>query len=158
MWFRLGSFSLAVGLSLIFFSLAGCGGRAADAPTLYPVSGSVSYKGAPVPGAKVMFMGDGTLPPAVGLTDSGGNFTLSSMAGSGAVAGRHIVVVQKETEAAAPEKVNMSMEEAAAAAQKPQTGATSTSLIPKKYTDPQSSPLSYEVTSGSNDFPIELTD
>ncbi len=138
--------------------VSGCGGAAADAPKLYPVTGTVMYKGQPVPGAKVMFVGDGTKPPAVGTTDTAGHYSLSSMAGTGAVAGKHIVVVLKETEAAAPEKVNMSMEEAAEAAKKPADQGGTTSLIPKKYSNAQTSGLEFEVTTGSNEFPIDLQD
>ena len=145
-------------LMLLAMPLAlGCGG-AADAPTLYRVTGVVTYKGQNVPGAKVMFMGDGTKPPAVGVTNEEGKYSLSSLAGTGAVAGRHVVAVIKESEADPAEKVNMSMEEAAAAAQKPEKSSKPTSLIPGKYADPQTSGLEFEVTSGTNDFPIELKD
>ncbi|MFO1002875.1 MAG: carboxypeptidase-like regulatory domain-containing protein [Planctomycetaceae bacterium] len=143
-------------LAAVVFS-SGCGG-ASDAPTLYRVSGIVTYKGQNVPGAKVMFMGDGTKPPAVGITNEDGKYSLSSLAGTGAVAGRHVVAVIKESEPDPTEKVNMSMEEAAAAAQKPEKSSKPTSLIPAKYADPQTSGLEFEVTSGTNDFPIDLKD
>ncbi|MBC7967926.1 MAG: carboxypeptidase regulatory-like domain-containing protein [Fuerstia sp.] len=135
----------------------GCGG-ASDAPTLYRVTGTVTYNGEAVPGAKVMFLGDGTKPPAVGVTDSTGKYSLSSLAGTGAVAGKHIVAVVKMSEVDASAKVNMSMEEAAAASQEPEKNTTATSLIPSKYSDAQTSGLEFEVKSGSNDFPIDLKD
>ena len=136
---------------------SGCGG-AADAPKLYRVTGVVTYKGQDVPGAKVMFMGDGTKPPAVGITNDDGKYSLSSLAGTGAVSGRHVVAVIKEAEADPAQKVNMTMEEAAAAAQAPEKSSKPTSLIPAKYADPQTSGLEFEVTTGTNDFSIDLTD
>ncbi len=148
--------SLLVMMTAVLFA-SGCGG-ASDAPTLYRVTGIVTYKGQNVPGAKVMFMGDGSKPPAVGITNEDGKYSLSSLAGTGAVAGRHAIAVIKESEPDPSEKVNMSMEEAAAAAQKPEKSSRPTSLIPAKYADPQTSGLEFEVTSGTNDFPIELTD
>ena len=135
----------------------GCGG-ASDAPRLYKVTGTVTYKGEAVPGAKVMFMGDGTKPPAVGVTSDAGKYSLSSLAGTGAVAGRHVVIVVKESEAEAPANINMSMEEAAAAAQEPEKDPAATSLIPAKYSSAQTSGLEFEVQTSSNEFLIELVD
>jgi hypothetical protein len=134
----------------------GCSGRAKGAPTLYRVGGTVTYKGQAVPGAKVMFMGDGNSPPAVGVTDADGRYQLSSLSGTGAVAGKHAVVVLKETEPDPAAKVNMTMEEAAEAAKKPVKPQTATSIIPSKYASPQTSGLEFEVKAGSNDIPIEL--
>jgi len=142
---------------VVISGTSGCGG-ASDAPKLYRVTGVVSYKGQNVPGAKVMFLGDGTKPPAVGITNDEGKYSLSSLAGTGAVAGRHVVAVVKESEADPAEKINMSMEEAAAAAQKPDKPSKPMSLIPAKYSSPQTSGLEFEVTSGTNEFPIELKD
>jgi len=148
---------LIILIFVAIFGTSGCGG-VSDAPKLYRVTGVVTYKGQNVPGAKVMFMGDGTKPPAVDITNDDGKYSLSSLAGPGAVAGRHIVAVVKESEAEPFEKINMSMEEAAVASQKPEKPAKPTSLIPAKYSSPQSSGLEFEVTSGTNEFAIELID
>ena len=138
--------------------LAGCGGDGPAPPELYGVTGTVTYKSQPVPGAKVMFMGDGKSPPAVGVTNASGEFELSSMAGTGAAAGKHAVVVVKNTEAKEPEAA-LTMEEAARAAQNPPEPPAVGSLIPAKYADAATSGLEYEVEpSGSNHFNIELTD
>jgi hypothetical protein len=137
---------------------SGCGGDGPAPPKLYGVTGAVSYKGQPVPGAKVMFLGDGKSPPAVGVTDDAGKFSLSSLAGTGAVAGKHTVVIVKNTDAE-PANVMMSMEEAALAAQNPPEPPKETSLIPAKYTNAATSGLEFEVqTSGDNEFKIDLTD
>jgi hypothetical protein len=138
--------------------LAGCGDGGPPKPELYRVTGTVTYKGHPVPGAKVMFLGDGKSPPSVGITDDAGNFTLSSLAGSGAVAGKHTVAIVKNTDAE-PADTMMSMEEAAAAARNPPKRPAEGSLIPAKYGNAATSGLEFEVaTSGSNHFEIELKD
>jgi hypothetical protein len=140
-------------------TLVGCGGRAKDAPKLYRVSGSVTYKGQPVPGAKVMFLGDGKSPPAVGVTDDSGKFALSSLAGSGAVAGKHPVMIVKNTDAAPDAPADTSMEGAAKAAQAKNSAPKEASLIPSKYANAATSGLEFEVkASGSNDFTIDLKD
>lgn len=144
-----------IGLAI---SSAGCGGKAADAPKLYRVTGTVTYKGQPVPEATVMFLGDGSIPPAVGQTDSVGGYNLASMAGLGAVAGNHIVTVRKEVPGDPPQSVNASMEEAAAAAQQANKPKGPISLIPAKYADAKTSGLQFEVTTGTNEFAIELKD
>lgn len=147
---------LWVGTSCVL--LSGCGSGGAGAPALYAVTGTVTYKGQAVPGAKVMFLGDGKSPPAVGVTDDAGKFRLSSLAGAGAVAGRHSVAIIKNTDGDQP-NVAMTMEEAALAAQNPPKPPPSGSLIPAKYSDSATSGLEYEVaTSGSNHFDIELKD
>lgn len=139
--------------------LAGCGGKAKDAPKLYRVTGAVTYKGQPVPGAKVMFLGDGKSPPAVGVTDDSGKFSLTSLAGTGAVAGKHPVMILKNTDAAPEAPADTSMEGAAKAAQAKTVASKEASLIPAKYTNSATSGLEFEVkSSGSNDFPIELKD
>ncbi len=85
--------------SLIF--LTGCG---SDHPATAPVSGVVTYKGAPVEGASVTFgrnlrdIAQGEI--AIGKTDAGGRFHLTTHFGSeasakGAVPGDYEVVVSK---------------------------------------------------------------
>jgi hypothetical protein len=139
--------------------ISGCGGATKDSPKLYRVTGTVKYKGTAVPGAKVMFLGDGKSPPAVGVTDDSGRFSLSSLSGTGAVAGKHQVAIIKN---AAPEEAapaNLSMEAAAAEARKPAKKAATASLVPAKYASGGSSGLEYEVkASGANDFAIDLVD
>ncbi len=143
---------------LALWGLVGCGGGAKDKPKLYRVTGAVTYKGQPVPGAKVMFLGDGKSPPAVGVTDDGGKFVLSSLAGTGAVAGKHPVMIIKNTDAAPEAPVDTSMEAAAKAAQTKTATAKEASLIPAKYANAATSGLEFEVKSSGNDFTIELKD
>ena len=156
MMFQAGRLKTVSVLMIISAAVAGCGGAVKGAPKLYRVSGTVTYKGQPVAGAKVMFMGDGTKAPAVGVTDDAGRYSLSSLAGSGAVEGKHVVAIMKESEPDPAAKVNMSMEEAAEAAKKPAKTGAGTSLIPAKYQKPETSGLEFVVKPESNTIPIEL--
>ena len=145
---------LAVGL----FIGTGCGGS--TGPKKVPVSGTVTYQGQAVVGATVSFLGDGTKPPAIGVTDDSGNFYLQSVSGTGAVPGTHQVTVSKRAAPPPAANTKMSMDEAAKAAQKPAVKQTApASLIPVKYETAATSGLSYTVKEGAtNDFKIELTD
>lgn len=143
---------------LSVWAFCGCGGGAKDKPKLYRVTGAVTYKGQPVPGAKVMFLGDGKSPPAVGVTDDSGKFALSSLAGTGAVAGKHPVMIVKNTDAAPEAPVDTSMEAAAKAAQTKNVAPKEASLIPSKYANASTSGLEFEVKTSGNDFTIDLKD
>ena len=65
----------AVVIGSLIMPLVGCGG---DGPTLYPVSGSVTYKGAPVPAGSVLFTSTAgeSLPDAMAPIKDGKYATL----------------------------------------------------------------------------------
>jgi hypothetical protein len=147
-------------LGVCAICLLGCSGGAKGGPKLVAVTGIVTYKGQPVPGARVMFLGDGSQVPSVGVTASDGKFTLASLTGAGAVPGTHLVAIQKEAEETSTATF-LTMEEAVLEAQKPPPAPPKkpTSLIPPKYAQAQTSGLQFEVKeSGGNHFAIELTD
>lgn len=140
--------------------VAGC--SKSTGPKTVRAGGVVTYKGVPVAGAHVSFLGDGTIPPAMALTEANGEFTLTtSMPGDGAVPGNHQVTVTKMLPGAkksGPE--DTSMEAMAKAAQAPKTETPQTlSMLPEKYASATSSGLSYKVEEGKdNNFKIELQD
>ena len=145
-------------LSLVL--LSGCSGG--SPVKTVKASGVVIYKGQPVAEASVAFLGDGTIRPAIAITDEEGKFVLTTVrSGDGAVAGNHMVTVSKTvdppTKAAATGSV--SMEEAAKAAQEPAVETKTLYLVPEKYSQPQTSGLSFEVKDGAeNYFEIKLED
>jgi hypothetical protein len=146
-----------------FLFLAGCSGSdLPPRPKTVPVTGKVLYKGLPVDGATVGFLGDGRIPPALGKTDAQGRFELTTSApGDGAVAGNHQVIVTKivGTKAAKAATGPMSMEDAAKRAQSKTEDAGPQSLLPEHYGEAATSGLSFEVkASGPNDFTIDLKD
>lgn len=64
-------------------------------PTLYPVTGKVTVKGAPAVGATVMFFPTkgASTSPSTGVCDETGAFTLTTGTGTGAPAGDYVVTI-----------------------------------------------------------------
>jgi hypothetical protein len=147
---------IACALALVLASIAGCG-AGGDHPTVYPVTGTVIYKGQPVADAVVAFQGENATKLATGKTDAQGRFQLTTYEpGDGAVPGKHHASVSKVTATPAASTTSASMEDAAAAA-KTQTQAVAKSELPEQYADPARSQLEFTVTeSGPNDFQIDL--
>ena len=88
-------FTVCCLLGLAHVSLVGCGG-VDDRPRVYPVSGTIMYKGDPVEGANVSFFTDAAPRAATGVTKADGTFQLSMFgANDGAMAGAHTVTVTK---------------------------------------------------------------
>jgi len=146
---------LVAGLLCLLF-LAGCGGS--SGPKMYSVTGKVTYKDKPVPNANVMFAPEnGT--PALGKTDSSGNFRLATNGVSGAVAGKGAWTVTAFEDFEAPPPIDFQEAGKLAAAGKlPIVAGKST--IPEKYGVGITSGLKMEVTttSSKNHFDIVLTD
>ena len=135
--------------------LAGCGGGedkwSAERPKPVPAGGTVLYKNAPVEGATVTLVPQGTSQAAIGQTDADGRFKLQTYApGDGAVPGEYTVSVRKvEVAAQAREETNVN----------DSTPIQERSLLPKKYSDAQKSGLKASVKEGAeNDFKFELQD
>ena len=78
--------------------LAGCSGSSGSVGCV-AVSGTVTFKGAPVDGANVTFTPQGTgLRAAFGTTDSSGRFSLTTLKpGDGAMAGLYSVTIAKSS-------------------------------------------------------------
>lgn len=138
------------------FSLGlGCSGGE-NLPPVYPASGTVLLNGAPLEGATVVFRdAAGTARPATAVTDAQGNFRLSTYGTKdGAVAGSHIVTVSKNVSTSGSNE-SVSMEEAVEAGS--QDAPKVSSEVPPQYSNPNQTPLKYEVTEdGANEFQIEL--
>lgn len=136
---------------LILSSLAlllGCG----SGVKIYPVSGTVTYKNAPVEGAQVTFTakeGD-AIKPASATTDAQGRFTLKTFFApgderTGAMAGVYKVTLQK-------------IPPSSGIVDPYKPGGMPKNELPGKYSSPLSTPFEKEVTAGKNDFPLELMD
>jgi hypothetical protein len=146
-----------IGCAVAFLAAAisGCG-QGANNPTVYPVTGTVIYKGQPVADAIVAFQGEEGTKLATGRTDAEGRFELTTYEpGDGAVPGKHHASVTKIT---APPPVSgggSTMEDALAAGNKTQQ-AVAKNELPEQYADPMRAQLEFTVTSGTNDFKIDL--
>ncbi len=158
----------AVAVALSICVLAGCGGE--TLPTTARARGVVTYKGAPVEGARVMFHPvDGGARTSYGTTDASGKFELSTFGtGDGALIGRHKVTITKaemptenltKTDVEAMQNRGISampgyegmMGVGGKPAEKPKM------LLPDTYADKKKTTLEVEVvTDGKNQFPFEL--
>lgn len=90
---------LVLPIACLVALVVGCSGSdkwSKERPKTVPASGTVTYKGAPVEGATVVFVPDGGKHAAAALTDSSGQFDASAFSPqSGAVPGKYRVTVTK---------------------------------------------------------------
>ena len=140
-------------VSLLGIGLVGC---TPGGPQQAQVKGKVTYKGQPLAGATVNFTPEqGQL--AVGVTDSNGEYTLSTGGSPGAVLGKHKVSITK-VGAQAEGTANMTPDDYAKMAKAGKMPAPAKSEIPTKYNNPTTSGLEATVTSDSSknvfDFPL----
>ena len=147
----------------------GCSGS--SGPKLAAVDGEVLYQGKPLAGATVAFVPDKG-PSAFGMTDTNGKFRLSTGASRGAVISNGKVTVTAMTsgnteltdalskQPTTPEESQAYMKKMAEMQQAMATGQADIlpkSIIPEKYSKPDTTPLSYPIKAdGNNHFKIEL--
>ena len=111
---------------------------------LAPVSGVVTYQGAPVEKAGVLFMPE-TGPFAIGTTDAEGRFTLTTANREGALVGNHRVAISK----------NQTTTTQIPGEHLPRYG--SRYFLPAKYASPSTSELTATVIDDDNSFNFDLT-
>jgi len=156
---------LAVVLLASMLALGCPGQQGGDRPSTSPVSGTVTYDGQPVDGATVAFQSADGSRSAVGVTDAGGKYTLTTFeSGDGAVPGEYQVKIFKyEVEATEGPGGEIDMDSPEYVPPEiAGEGATEDSgepenLLPEKYNDPTTSGLTATVSEGENtlDFPLE---
>jgi hypothetical protein len=138
----------------------GCGDES-GLPQRYHVSGTVSYNGKPLEMGTIQFTPDGPGGRAAGGTITGGAYSLTTQdPGDGAIPGKYKVAVVARTSDAS--KVDLKIKGATTTEAKkaiavvfPQkvaarAAAAGKSLIPAKYSSPETSGLSLEVKPQSN--------
>jgi hypothetical protein len=126
------------------------------------VHGKVTYRGKPVPLGSVLFVPvepprDGPMQPASGTINPDGTYELKSAADDGAIVGEHkvvVVAVDGGQPAAAPGPPKAAESGPAPAAK----SVRFKTLVPSKYSDPSTTPLTRKVVAGGNTIDIELTD
>ena len=163
---------LAVVLLVSLLGL-GCGQQGADRPSTCPVTGTVTHNGQPVDGATVAFqLADGSRG-AIGVTDAGGKYTLTTFeSGDGAVPGEYQVrifkyKVETGSAAAAADEDNVDYvppvedEDEGEEDEEDEEGdeaAQAENLLPSIYADPATSNLKATVSeSGDNTFDFPLS-
>ena len=150
----LNSLMKLVVLGLVCVGLVGCGGS--GGPSLTAVKGKVTYKGQALAGASVNFMPEKG-NPAVGVTDTNGEFTLTTGGRPGAEQGKHRVGISKMSSTGGvanptPDDMAKMMAEGKMPVTKNE--------IPAKYAAPPTSGLEATVTAdaGKNVFTFDLKD
>jgi hypothetical protein len=110
------------------------------------VTGTVTYQGAPVEGARVMFHSEAGRP-ATGTTDAEGRFELMTFEPrDGAIPGQHKVTVTKRVEVDDPNQPDSPYKMVR-------------EMLPARYGNPERSGLTASVEpGGDNDFRFELTE
>ena len=148
MQLKLAQTMMLVAASIISIGMAGCGsndGRIA-------VQGVVLKNGTPLEGASIAFIGNGGGAYATGLTDAEGKFSLR------AAQGQNQVAVIKEDTSDASANVDIPEEEQLMGSEeegKEPPGPKM--LIDKKYADPETSELVFDVQPGMADIEINVT-
>jgi hypothetical protein len=83
---------------VFFVAAAGCSGRHSNLPPQYPVSGTISMDGKPLPGAGIMFLprGETRGTGAFGMADAAGKYSLKTdHGGAGAPEGEYVVTISR---------------------------------------------------------------
>jgi hypothetical protein len=136
-----------VGIFLVTATI-GCGGG----PKLVKASGTVTYKGKPIPGADIIMMSDASSSPSIARTDDQGRFTVTTDGKPGALVGSYRVAItaaRNKKEVSPGAALSMTSE---------QIAANREDLIPIKYNNFESSGLTADVgkDAAANDYRFDL--
>ncbi len=143
--------------SLVVFATLGCG-SGDDLARRYPVSGTVTYKGKPLPKGSINFIPNDPNGRAAGGDIVEGSYSLTTQdPGDGAMPGAYKVIVSA-TDVNVSKQVAQAKEKGVMISQDQIAKAKRTNLVPSKYLVPESSGLTAEVKSQSNTIPFDLTD
>jgi hypothetical protein len=139
-------------------ALLGCERNGAKTPTTVPLTGVVSFDGAPVAGASVVFHPEGTDDRAASaVTDASGRFIAkTSLSGNllvdGAVPGTYRVTVIKLDPRSSKSPAELM------AAQTDGSAPAVVSVLPERYSRPETSGYTINVTEkGNRDLQLTLT-
>ena len=157
-WSR-GAWLAVVGcFAALALSLPGCSRTpASNRPQTVPVKGKVTLAGQPLAKATISFQPDGKGNGATGITDDGGNYSLSTFAAKdGAVPGKYKITVTKFAEATSGSVADVNDAKYAPPTEGAAT-ANPKSIVPEQYADPEKSGLTAEVTTGAaNSFDFDI--
>lgn len=155
---RLVRWVVAVALAAV---LAGCFSR--SRPATYPVSGTVTWKGRPVEGARVVFVPqDPGGQAAAGITDAQGRYRLTTFVeGDGALEGEYRVKVTKydirnPTQAEKQAYLSIEDEQKMRFAGDELPTPPARNLLPKQYEDENSSGIVHKVPRQASTLDIAI--
>lgn len=152
-------------VTLLAACLAGCGGGS-NGPQLHPVTGTVTFQGAPVGSARITFIPEKSGGIATAMSDSSGKFIMKTGGEAGVAAGSCKVTVALSDAGAKGGDglaIDMKPEDMQKLAMEGKLtnalqNAAKGSLLPAKYNKIDSTPLTVEVKAGNNDIPLALTE
>lgn len=134
----------------------GCAESKSDRPKTYPVSGTVSYNGAPVADANLNFQHADGNHFSMAKTDASGNYKLMTFEpGDGAVPGEYKVGISKYEQLASAASTS---EEDYVPPDDNAPAPVAKNLLPAKYAIPANSTLVATVKEEPNTVNFELTD
>jgi len=139
---------------------AGCYGS--GRPPTYPVSGTVTWQGKAVEGARVVFVPTGSQESAAGITDAAGKYQLTTfVAGDGAEPGEYRVKVAKydikqPTKEELEKFITAEEEQKIVFAQDEKPTPPAKNLMPKKYESEITSGLKHTVTTSPTTLDIKV--
>jgi hypothetical protein len=146
-------------LSALALISVGCSGGAAKVAGVVPVTGAVTFQGAPVVGANVTFYPDGAGGrAAAGTTDAQGKYQLTTLsANDGAKPGTYKVMVNK-MEVSGPGATMSQEEQTKYVEQHGSPPPTETkNALPQQYAEVTTTPLTATVADGGkNEFNFDL--
>lgn len=163
--------TLICGILVLFTGCGGGSGGDGDRVTVYPVSGKITMAGAPVANAIVSYAPQAGQPAASGVTNSSGEYQLTTYEGyDGAAEGAYVVLVSKSAGGSSDEPSEEDMHAAMSGGGGGPPGGHAgggsgdgseqeeTSLLPAKYSDRDLSGLEATVSKdGENVFDFELS-
>jgi len=135
-------------LTTVFFAGGCLGGSSEELVGLVPVSGKVTLDGAPLTGASVTFMPEGTGMgrPCYGATGEDGSYTIKDPGGrEGCPVEKFKVVISKYAK-----------EDGSPVGKDPESAAEGMEHLPEKYSNAEQTQLSAEVPEGGKTFDFDL--
>jgi hypothetical protein len=143
--------------SLVVFAALGCG-SGDELARRYPVSGTVTYNGKPVPKGSINFLPNDPNGRAAGGDIVEGTYSLTTQdPGDGAIPGQYKVTVTA-TDVDVSKEVSQAKQKGMIISQDQIAKAKRTNLIPSKYSIAETSGLTAQVKEGANPIDFDLKD
>ncbi len=150
-------------LLILLLVVTGCSSN--DWPATAPVSGTVTFRGEPVPNADLGFQSAGAPRYGYGTTDAAGHYTLTTFEpADGGIIGDHVVViVPGKPSESLPDISSLDMNDpkndaAYRKALETNSHPAQNPAVPARYGSPDTTPLKATVKPGDNVIDFDLSE